>query len=133
MVHFWIVEMHYPDRVMRQLGYYQCVSPPPPLSWSDSEEFRKIKHNANHKDVDWAQRWSTILQGPGFEVIENRPYSDENYLAYLNWYWNRGMPSVYKYQQNDDAISQPLPQTASEDVPNLAYVEQGLGIARLVR
>ena len=43
------------------------------------------------------------------------------------------MPSVYHNQQNDDVISQPLPQTAPEDVPNLAYVEQGLGIARLVR
>ena len=87
----------------------------------------------NPEDIDWGQRWSAILQSDGFEVPENRPYTDENYLAYLNWYWKRGMPSIHHNQQNDDAISQPIPQTAPEDVPNLAYVEQGLGIARVVR
>lgn len=25
MIHFWMVETHYPDRVMRQLGCYQVV------------------------------------------------------------------------------------------------------------
>jgi hypothetical protein len=33
MIHFWMVENHYPDRVMRQFGLFQQVPPPAPIDY----------------------------------------------------------------------------------------------------
>ena len=132
MIHFWIVEMCYPDRVMRQLGYYQGVPPHDPLPWSDIQKFRNVNHTSRDKFTNWAEKWSTMIEAPGFEAEENRPYSDETYPAYLDWYWKRGKHTLYPEEEDDEALRQPLPQTQPDQVENLAYVPRGAGIARAV-
>ena len=122
MVHFWIVEVYYPNRVMRQLGYFQKSEPDPPISWEDTLKFRKVKHNANHKLFNWKDEWFSIVEHPGIEIHESRPYSEENYYEYLQWYWKNGMHTIYMEEETDDALNRPLPQTAPDEVENHSYV-----------
>lgn len=40
LIHFWIIEFHYPDRVMRQFGRRQIIPPHPP---NNEDEVRKLQ------------------------------------------------------------------------------------------
>ena len=55
VIFFWIVEMHYPDRVMRQFGLYQRVPPPTPLDWIVVDGLRGISHTTHDTNTDWAE------------------------------------------------------------------------------
>jgi hypothetical protein len=46
MIHFWMVENHYPDRVMRQFGLFQQVPPPAPIDYQQVLIYRKNKHTS---------------------------------------------------------------------------------------
>ena len=46
LMHFWIVEFHYPDRVMRQFGLRQAIPPYVSRGEADVRRLRKIKHSA---------------------------------------------------------------------------------------
>ena len=55
MINFWMVEFHYPDRVMRQFGRMQLVPPPLPEPWEIHEKDMKHEHTVeSHKErPDW--------------------------------------------------------------------------------
>lgn len=56
LILFWMVEYHYPDRVMRQFGLYQVVPPPAPESWDLHNNLHKITHSASSWLIDWSER-----------------------------------------------------------------------------
>jgi hypothetical protein len=42
MIHFWIVENHYPDRVMRQFDLFQQVPPPAPIDYQQVLTYQEV-------------------------------------------------------------------------------------------
>jgi hypothetical protein len=58
MIHFWMVENHYLDRVMWQFGLFQQVPPPAPIDYQQVLTYRKNKHTSGGgevQNIDWAQ------------------------------------------------------------------------------
>jgi hypothetical protein len=57
MIHFLMVENHYPDRVMRQFIFFQQVLPPAPIDYQKVLTYRKNKHTSGGgegQNMDWA-------------------------------------------------------------------------------
>jgi hypothetical protein len=46
MIHFWMVDNHYPDRVMRQFGLFQQVPPPALINYQQVLTYRNNKHTS---------------------------------------------------------------------------------------
>ncbi|XBI19446.1 hypothetical protein VPH35_060971 [Triticum aestivum] len=61
LMHFWIVEFHYPDRVMRQFGLRQCIPPFVPRGEAEVRRLRKIKHSAG-KSHNWEEFHTNYVQ-----------------------------------------------------------------------
>jgi Plant mobile domain len=83
LIHFWIVEMYNPERVMRQFGLYQSF---PPFFRDTMRCLHKMKH-ANCNDwhaklavylIQWEHRWDNL-------VMENRPYDPSTFEDYKRW------------------------------------------------
>jgi hypothetical protein len=58
MIRFWMVENHYPDRVMRQFIFFQQVPPPAPIDYQQVLAYRKNKYTSGDdewQNVDWAR------------------------------------------------------------------------------
>jgi hypothetical protein len=62
-IHLWIVQMYYPDRVMRHFGFRQTVPPPAPIDWTDELEYERVDNvkypNLNY---DWSIHWANEVQ-----------------------------------------------------------------------
>lgn len=49
----------------------------------------------------------------------------------MEWFFKYGMPSVFPNQNNDEILSQPVPEPEG-DVADLGYVSDAMQIARTV-
>jgi hypothetical protein len=77
MIHFWMVENHYPDRVMRQFGLFQQVPPPAPIDYQQILTYRKDKHTSGGdegQNIDWAEYYWWAQNEPELPITESRPY-----------------------------------------------------------
>jgi hypothetical protein len=45
MIHFWMVENHYPDKVMQQFNLFQQVPPPTLINYQQVLTYHKNKHS----------------------------------------------------------------------------------------
>jgi hypothetical protein len=137
LIHFWIVQMYYPDRVMRQFGCRQPVPVPPPLSW-DQELLLENVENSDYGelDYDWETHWDRMVQWAAqphlHMVIPIGPHDDHWYRnVYMQWYLTHGMPTVFisRYHGSDVTQPRPLPPgpTSSQ-----TYLSQSDAFTRIV-
>jgi Plant mobile domain len=84
LIHFWIVEMHNPHRVLRQFGRYQHIAPFPR---STSIELHGIK---NRMRDDWKIEHATYLWHWDHRwnccFLDERPYDPSIRDAYMQWF-----------------------------------------------
>ena len=95
LIHFWVVEGHHPERVLRQFGMKQGI----PENVDTSIELHKITLQGKH-EKDWAQihdphiaKWAAhakIADAPAFHGEMN--YNDE----YLVWFRPRTIRHITK-------------------------------------
>ena len=72
LVHFWIIEHYYPDRVMRQFGYAQPIPPPLPLPEVEVRRLHKFVHSSNVGIVNWSnvhQNYVNQASNPGNNLV----------------------------------------------------------------
>ena len=71
MVHFWMVEFHYPDRVMRQFGRKQDVPPRLPEPWEGHEAYMLYEHSkdSNKRRPNWEDIHARHIQVVRFPLI----------------------------------------------------------------
>jgi len=109
LIHFWIVEHHYPDRVMRQFGFRQTLPVPYPLP---EDEVRRL-HKCLHKSgcTDWSLEHQTyVAQACEHEsrlVPTEGPFSTDEIERYQRWFHNQGMYTVFLGSQYLDSV-QPM-------------------------
>jgi hypothetical protein len=80
MIHFWIVENHYPDRVMWQFNLFQQIPPPAPIDYQQVPTYRKNKHTSGggeEQNVDWAQDEAEL------SITKTRPYDYAQHYTYM--------------------------------------------------
>ena len=135
-IHFWMVEYHMPDRVMRQLGLFQTVPPPDPIEWDVIEDLREWEHSGGTdlpSDVDsnWGNQHSEYINAAPISINEQRGFDVTRTQVYDQWFYNNGMFSVYQRDNNDVALRHPV-NPPPRPVEDLAYVPHGQHKARLV-
>lgn len=98
LIYFWVIEYHYPDRVMRQFGLFQTIPPPLPNKEAEVRRLHKIKH-ASSRTCDWSVvhrdfvgEYSDSAQRM---VVEDRPDDPGNLPAYHQWFQQEGMHTVF--------------------------------------
>jgi hypothetical protein len=58
MIHFSMVENHYPDRVMRQFYHFQQIPSPTPIDYQQVPTYRNYNHTSGcgeGQNLEWAQ------------------------------------------------------------------------------
>ena len=72
LIHFWSVEFHYPDRVMRQFGRKQIVPPPAPEPWEVHEKEMKNEHkfDSGRTKPDWPTIHARSIQVTYFPLFQ---------------------------------------------------------------
>ncbi|KAJ3678085.1 hypothetical protein LUZ60_001888 [Juncus effusus] len=85
LIYFWIVEMHRPERVLRQFGYAMEVPP-------NCEYDKRLHDIANYRGNDWPTvhsaylaKWEEKRLGREINIPSWRPYDPSQYDAYWNW------------------------------------------------
>jgi hypothetical protein len=77
MIHFGMVENHYPDRVMRQFNFFQQIPPLAPINYQQVLTYRKNKHTSRYdegKNMDWAQYYWLAHDESELPITEVRLY-----------------------------------------------------------
>jgi hypothetical protein len=86
MIHFWMVENCYSDRVMRQFGLFQQVPPPASIDYQQILTYRKDKHTSGGgegQNIDWAEYYWWAQDEPKLPITESRPYDYAQYYTYM--------------------------------------------------
>ena len=94
-LHFWVVERHHPERVLRQFGMKQGI----PLDVDTSVDLHKITFQGK-QDKNWAQEHAThIAKWAAHTTIADAPpfhgemsYNDE----YMVWFRPRTVRHITK-------------------------------------
>jgi hypothetical protein len=134
MIHFWMVDNHYPDRVMQQFGLFQRVPPPAPIDYQQILTYRKDKHTlggGEGQNIDWVEYYWWEQDEPELPITESRPYDYAQHYTYMGWYYKRGMTTIWYGMNTDEHLSQPLPHP-EEPVDELLYVPHSHQSARAV-
>jgi hypothetical protein len=124
IIHLWMVENHYPDRVMRQFNLYQQTPLPAPIDYQQVLMYRKNKHTlggGEERNVDWAQYYWWVQDEPELSITEVRPYNYAQHYVYMEWYCKREMTTIWYGINIEEQLSQPVPHP-KETVNELAYV-----------
>jgi hypothetical protein len=86
MIHFWMVENHYPNRVMRQFNLFQQVLLPAPIDYQQVLTYRKNKHTSRGgkgQNMDWAQFYWWAQDEPKLPITESRQYDFAQHYTYM--------------------------------------------------
>jgi hypothetical protein len=77
MIHFWMVENHYPDRVMRLFNLFQQIPLPAPIDYQQVLTYHKNKHTSGDcegQNMDWAQYYWWAQDESELSITEARLY-----------------------------------------------------------
>jgi hypothetical protein len=77
MIHFWMVENHYLDKVIRQFNLFQHIPPPAPINYQQVLTYRKNKHTmggGEWQNMDWVQYYWWAHDEAELPIMESRPY-----------------------------------------------------------
>jgi hypothetical protein len=77
MIHFWMVENHYPDRVMRLFNLFQQIPLPAPIDYQQVLTYHKNKHTSGDcegQNMDWAQYYWWAQDESELSITEARSY-----------------------------------------------------------
>jgi hypothetical protein len=137
LINFWIVQIYYPDRVMRQFGCRQVVPPPAPIDWNDELEYMGVKHT-QHPELgyNWGTHWEIAVQWasqPLNHMINLiGPHDDHSYVSeYMPWYLREGMPTVFLARYHGSDVTQPRPLPPGP-TSSQTYLSQSDAFTRIV-
>jgi hypothetical protein len=108
MVCFWIVEFHYPDRVMRQYNLYQSVPPPAPEPLSLLHRLRTQKHvsaRGKRTGLDWSVVHEEYIDAEPTFITENRAWDPSVLREYMHWYHTRCIDTAWPHFSDPTALS----------------------------
>uniref|UniRef100_A0A0E0HQW5 Aminotransferase-like plant mobile domain-containing protein n=1 Tax=Oryza nivara TaxID=4536 RepID=A0A0E0HQW5_ORYNI len=126
LIYFWVVEFHYPDRVMRQFGRKQMI---PPLHPHGEAELRRL-----WKACDWKKFHAKYVeQYDGADAIivqEHHPFDPTSLTDYSRWFQENSMYTVFSDSQylGDLENSIPFPQ---DNIEWTGYMPSGPPLARI--
>jgi len=132
LIHFWMISWHYPERTMRQFGFYQTTPPPEPHPWTELKRLDKIVHAARQRD-DWSAKHEIYIRmwDRPHIIHEGRPYDPRENRRYRQWFQHNGMYTVYIRGQIEFGLERPLPPPR-DSIEDLGYVPGGPRIRRMV-
>lgn len=134
LIYFWVVEFHYPDRVMRQFGRKQMIPPPHPHGEAELLRLWKVKHLWG-KACDWKKFHAKYVeQYDGADAIivqEHHPFDPTSLTDYSRWFQENSMYTVFSDSQylGDLENSIPFPQ---DNIEWTGYMPSGPPLARIV-
>jgi hypothetical protein len=134
MIHFWIVENNYRDRVMRQFNIFQQVPPPVPIDYQQVLTYRKNKHTSGGGEghnVNWVQYYWWAQDELELPITESRPYDYAQHYTYMGWYYKRGMTIIWYGMNTEEYLSHQLLHP-EEPMDELSYVPHSHQNARVV-
>ena len=82
-IHFWEIEIQFPDRVARQFGLFQTVPPNAPLAFQQLEDLRSYIRasgltNDGHS-VDWNKHFAKYITAQPLCLLGQNPYDLTRY------------------------------------------------------
>ncbi|XP_078151044.1 uncharacterized protein LOC144546377 [Carex rostrata] len=125
LVHFWIIEHHYPDRVMRQLRYSQLIPPPLSLSKVDVCRLHKFVHGANVGQTNWYvvhQTYVNEASNPANHLVVSTGYwSHHEILPYRRWFQDYCMFNIFLGKRCIEGLDDPIP-IYRDEVGEIGYI-----------
>ncbi|XP_071723719.1 serine/threonine-protein phosphatase 7 long form homolog [Rutidosis leptorrhynchoides] len=95
-LHFYfVVEAHYPDRVMRQFGCTQ-FTPPAPLHATEIGRLHRLKRSGHPRNwardhADYVEEWEARAASVVWGIPTDEPTTDVDYMP---WYWSKTVKFV---------------------------------------
>ncbi|XP_044345808.1 serine/threonine-protein phosphatase 7 long form homolog [Triticum aestivum] len=111
LMHFWIVEFHYPHKVMRQFGLRQPIPPSLPRGEAEVWRLRKIKHFAG-KSNNWELVHANYVQE--YNRVEARVWPEYIHFdvaslpEYRHWFQQNGMYTILFDSQCLGGLNEPI-------------------------
>ncbi|XP_071724706.1 serine/threonine-protein phosphatase 7 long form homolog [Rutidosis leptorrhynchoides] len=102
--YYYIVEGHYPDRVMRQFGCRQVI-PDDPLNETETQILHRIKRSSHHRNWErdhaiYVQEWHSQAN----RVVEGTPIAyPEAPPPYRSWYHSKTVQFIQDPSHEPDA------------------------------
>ncbi|KAF6998783.1 hypothetical protein CFC21_014870 [Triticum aestivum] len=133
LMHFWIVEFHYPYRVMRQFGLRQPIPPSLPRGEAEVRKLRKIKHSAG-KSHNWEEVHANYVQE--YNRVDARvwpddvPFDEPSLPDYRHWFQQNGMYTVFFDSQCLGSLDKPIPYPR-DSIEWTGYMPSGPPLAHI--